>query len=483
MKHLPILIVMLPLIGSLLSSFFLFRAKAFARVVTLIALGATWILTGLAVFYVLTFGPLRYALGGWAAPWGIEYFVDSLSAIMSLLISTTALLSAFYAGSSLKGVFSCVYLLLLCGLLGIVTTADLFNLYVFLEIASLSAYALLATGGDRAVVSVFRYLLMGTIGASFYLLGLGYVYAATGTLNIHDLSLRISELKSSNVLSVSLVFFLIGLAIKTAVFPFHGWLPDVYTYAPARVTGFISAVMTKVAAYAIFRILFSLFQDFRPPDVLLTLGVLSSVGILFGSGMALAQRDVRRMLAYSSIAQLGYIVLGFSIGNTLAIVGSFLHVLNHAVMKSCLFLTVGGIQQIHEKYRVDDYMGLSKLMPWTSWIFILAGLSMIGIPPLCGFFSKWYLIQGAWEANYWIYASVMVVGSLLTAGYFFRLFENMYLKPLYQTEQKQELVFSMLSPITILGILILSLGILSPYLVKFFSPSLFIVSKNLNGFS
>ena len=276
-----------------------------------------------ALRVALASGPWHYSLGGWAPPWGIEYVVDPLGGGMAVLVALLSTLVALYAGPYLRdlsprrtAIFDSLFLLLTSGLLGITLTGDLFNLYVFFEISSLAAYALLASGGERAVMATFRYLLLGTIAASFYLLGLGYLYALTGTVNMADLAMRLPDVGGGSAFTVGVVLIVVGLAIKMAVFPLHGWMPDAYTYAPPPVTMFIAAVMSKVSAYALLRILFFVL----PPTgaVETALSVLSWVaagGVLAASVLALAQTDVRRMLAYSSVGQMGYVVLGLSLGN------------------------------------------------------------------------------------------------------------------------------------------------------------------------
>ncbi|MEE8130093.1 MAG: proton-conducting transporter membrane subunit, partial [Vicinamibacterales bacterium] len=261
--HLPILIVICPMVAALLVPLV---GRVSARLARGIAVGAPAVALVCAVMalgVVLDSGPWHYRLGGWAPPWGIEYVVDPLGGGMAVLVALLATLVAIYAGPHLRAlslrrtaVFDSLLLLLTSGLLGITLTGDLFNLYVFLEISSLAAYALLASGGERAVVATFRYLLIGTIAASFYLLGLGYLYALTGTVNMADLAMRLPAVGGGSAVTVGMVLIVVGLAIKMAVFPLHGWVPDAYTYAPPPVTMFIASVMSKVSAYVLLRVLF-----------------------------------------------------------------------------------------------------------------------------------------------------------------------------------------------------------------------------------
>jgi multicomponent Na+:H+ antiporter subunit D len=478
--HLPVLIVVVPLAMAVLVPLASLLAARLARGLTLAALMATSLCAVMALARVLSQGNWHYDLGGWAPPWGIEYVIDPLSGGLATLITVIALLVAMYAGPHLSGwsvsragIFSSLYLLLTTGLLGIVVTGDLFNLYVFLEISSLAGYALLSSGGIRSAVATFRYLLVGTIAATFYLIGVGYLYALTGTLNMADMAARIPAAVDSNVFVVAVAFIVIGLTIKAALFPMHGWLPDVYTYAPAPVTGFISAVMAKVSAYALFRVLYFVL---RPEGVvgqaLTFLSWAAAVAIVAASLLAIAQRDIRRMLAYSSVGQMGYIVLGLSLGTPTAIMGALLHVLNHAIMKGCLFLIAGGVQWRTGICKVEDFIGMSRRMPLTMAAFVVAALSMIGLPPTAGFFSKWYLLTGALDAHAGAFVVALVLSSLLNAVYFFHVIEVAYVRQPEMTEHgetlglpRHELPVRMLMPILILATSVVLLGFLNQTVV------------------
>jgi multicomponent Na+:H+ antiporter subunit D len=320
-------------------------------------------------------------------------------------------------------------MLLLAGLCGIIVTADLFNLFVFLEIASLSAYALMAVGDERAPVASFRYLILGSIAGSFYVLGVGFIYFSTGSLNMADVAQRLPELYHSRAVLAGATLIFIALSLKMALFPLHFWLPDVYTYAPSAVTGLIAPIMTKVAAYAVIRIFLGVLQPHYLRDILpvtSVIGWLAAAGILYGSLMAIAQSDFRRMLAYSSISQIGYIGLGIGLANPLGLIGALLHILNHAFMKACLFLVAGSIRFRTARFEVSRFAGLGRQMPWTMAAFTVSALSMVGVPPAAGFFSKWYLLLGSIEAGNWIFVATILVSSLLTAVYFFRVLEKVY---------------------------------------------------------
>ena len=479
-EQLPALIVVVPLAAAVIAPLIGYFSKSLVKLLTIMALLAANLSAVAVLIRVLNEGTLNYHFGGWEPPWGIEYVFDPLSSIMALLIAFVALIVAIYAGPFLikdakfkTGIFYSLFLLLTVGLLGMVVTGDAFNLYVFLEISSLAGYALIAAGGKRATVAAFRYLLIGTIGASFYLLGIGFLYAVTGTLNMADLVDRLIPLMDSRAVIVAIVMIVIGLGIKMAMFPLHGWQPDAYTYSHPAATALIAGVMAKVPAYAALRFFFFVMAASAGPvhKTLQVMGLLAAAGIIIGSIMAIAQKDLRRMLAYSSVAQIGYIIVGLAIGNSLALIGAILHIINHAIMKSCLFMVTGGVKWRTGEHLIDKYRELNKKMPLTMGVLIIAALSMVGLPPTAGFFSKWYLVLGAIEAGMWFYVVIIILSSLLNAVYFFRVLENVYMKKAdKEVEDKNiggrfELPLQMLVPIIVLGLGILILGILNEPIV------------------
>ena len=389
---------------------------------------------------VIDGGPIHYALGGWAPPLGIEYVLDHIAAFVASVVTSVSLLVVVatrrMAAREMQGRLGSFYslvLLLLAGLTGIVVTGDLFNLFVFLEIASLAAYALVFLGGRRAMLAAYRYLILGTIGGSLYLLGVAFLYFSTGTLNMADTLAILSTQNASVPVSVGAVFIFIGLGLKMALVPLHFWLPDAYNHAPSAVASLIAPVMTKVAAYAMIRMFLSVFPagyltDVIPiGSVLITLGL---VGVVFGSVAAMGQRDLRRMLAYSSISQVGLIAVGIGLATPLGFVAALLHIMNHAVMKGVLFLVAMSTRMTTGTTEVAQLAGMGRRMPVTMGAFALAAISMVGIPPAAGFFSKWYLSVAAINEGLWPVVVIVLASSLLTAVYMFKVLEQVFFPPL-----------------------------------------------------
>lgn len=441
MNQIPVLIPTILLLTALLSILAGLLRPRWGHGIALLGVGSVLALAvvGLRTVVANEGIPLKYALGNWAPPTGIGFVMDSLAAYMVVIVLFIGFLALIYSRHALpreapgKSVFATpAMVLVIAGLSGMCLTGDIFNLYVFLEISALAAYALLAIGSRGAAIATFRYLLVGAVAGSFYLIGAAYLYFSTGTLNMADLYVRLPELMESQAVISAAIFMVVGLAVKMALFPMHFWLPDVYTHAPASVTGLIAPIMTKVAAYAIIR----LFLDVFPPGMFTeslplasTIGWLSAGGILFGSVMAVAQTDYRRMLAYSSVGQIAYVGLGIGLANPLGMIGGLLHILNHAFMKGALFFIGGIVQRQTGATRISEMAGVGRRLPWTMAAFVIAALSMVGIPPTAGFFSKWYLMLGALEGDRWIWLGVIVLSSLLTAVYFFRLLEQVFREP------------------------------------------------------
>ncbi|MFZ7104896.1 MAG: monovalent cation/H+ antiporter subunit D family protein [Peptococcaceae bacterium] len=479
-EQLPALIVVVPLLAALASPFVAYFSSTLVRLLSIAAILVAHLSAIGSLIHALTIGTWHYHFGNWAPPWGIEYVIDPLGGAMAVLISFVSLVVVIYSGPFLKeddwlkkGIFYTLFTLLTTGLLGMVVTGDVFNFYVFLEISSLTGYALIAAGGHRAAVAAFRYLLIGTIGASFYLLGIGYLYSVAGSLNMADLAEKLPALADSPVVLLAVVMFVVGLGIKMALFPLHGWQPDAYTYSHPAATALIAGVMAKVPAYATLRFFFFIIGAQTGPvhAALQVMGWLAAAGIIAGSLMAIAQKDFRRMLAYSSVAQIGYIVVGMAIGNTLGLIGAVLHIINHAIMKSCLFLIAGGVKYRTGEHSIDKYAELTSKMPLTMGAFLIAALSMVGLPPTAGFFSKWYLVLGAIEAGMWPYIIVIIISSLLNAVYFFRIIENIYMRKASEPVEdkvtgKPELPWQMLIPIVVLGLSILVIGIFNEQIVS-----------------
>lgn len=432
--HLPVLLVVLPIVGGavpLVASLYSDRIGWPVAVGTMFGHAA---LVGLLARRVWAGGVVSYEVGGFAAPYGIELVVDGLSVAVVALISAVSLGVLAYARTAgpHENTFYSQLLLLVTGLTGMTVTGDVFNLYVFLEITGLAAYGLVASGREASsAVAALKYLIIGTVGASLYLLGVGYALAAAGTLNMADLSTKFGEMVAYDSTLVLTAFGLMvgGLTVKVALFPLHTWQPDAYANAPDSVSAFISALVSTVSAYALARILFSVFTvDFLTavPAARWALVALASVSIVAGSVLAVSQRSVQRMLAYSSVSQFGLVIAGFTIATPLAVLGATVHLVGHAVMKGGLFAASGIIERETGATTIGGYAGMGSRTPLAAGCFAILALGMVGVPPAIGFVGKWYILVGAVNAGIWPVVAVLLVSTLLTLAYFARLGERLY---------------------------------------------------------
>lgn len=468
--HYPALQVVAPLIAAPLCV--LLRRPLAAW---LLALAVSWAMVFVAFALLLQVesqGTVSYLLGSWAAPWGIEYRVDPVNAPLLLLVSAIGAIVVTYSRVSVAAeiprdqhyLFYAAFLLCLTGLLGITVTGDAFNVFVFLEISSLSSYILIAMGRDRrALTAAYQYLIMGTVGATFIVIGIGLMYLMTGTLNLADLARRLSHVEHSRPLLAALAFLTVGISLKLALFPLHLWLPNAYAYAPSMVTAFLAATATKVAVYLLLRFMFTVFGAALVFDIEHLSWVLlpfSVAAMFMASGAAIFQNDVKRMFAYSSVAQIGYITLGVGMASQSGLTAAMVHLFNHGVTKGGLFLLLGCVALSVKGVRLSDLDGLGRRMPFTAFGLVIGGLSLIGVPGTAGFVSKWYLILAALQAGWWWLAALILLSSLLAVVYVWRVVEAMYFRePPPGAAAQHEAPLAMLIPAWVLVAATVYLGL------------------------
>lgn len=472
-RHAPVMIPVVPLI--------------MAPVLALSPSGRlSWFLAMVATaasfyFALLTLGIVQSTPGGiieyWIGNWyliGIEFRVDALNAMILLLISGIGFLASIFAWPTIvaevqkqkMSLFLSAFLLCFAGLCGVAATGDAFNLFVFLEISSLSTYVLVAMGASRdrrALTAAFDYLIMGTLGASFYIVGVGFLYAATGTLNMAELAAQLPALSGNRSVQVGFAFIIVGLGLKAAMWPLHQWLPNAYGYSPSFVTMFLAATATKVALYAMIRWLFTIFNPEYPFEQAIFTFILAPLGIaamVVCSFQAVFQTDVRRMLAYSSVAQVGYMILGISIATTAGVSAGLLHLFNHALMKGALFMAIAGICINYKGTTIRDFAGLGRSAPFTMAAFAIAGLSLIGVPLTAGFISKLQLGYALFEHGWWWAVLLVVFSSFLAVFYVGRILQSVFfLPPANPRKSRKEAPLLLLVPLWILALANIYFGI------------------------
>jgi multicomponent Na+:H+ antiporter subunit D len=481
-EHFPVLIVAISLFSAITILVVGWINKKTSPFISITTVLAQFVASLLILNHVLTKGPIHYWLGGWKPPWGIEYVVDVLNAYILVILLFLGLVCAIYSKRSIEHElphkvvsFYALYQLLITGLCGVTVTGDIFNMYVFIEIMSLSAYALIGSRGKIALKASFTYLVLGSIGACFFLLGIGFLYSVTGSLNMHDLSLLLPPLYGNRMVKAAFVLFLVGLSIKMAFFPLHTWLPDAHAFAPSEISAMLSGIIIEVCTYVFIRLAFSVFSVnfIKLLPIFDILCWVAGIAIIMGSILAMTQFNLKRMLAYSSVANMGYIMLAVGLSTSAGnypwcgLTPALMHILNHALMKGCLFLVAGAFIYKADLWDIAELRGLGRKMPYTCAAFVIAAISMIGVPPSVGFVSKLYIILASLGARKFVFVAVMLVSSLLNLVYFWRVIETMYMKGGEGEEHshssispRDEIPLSMLIPVLGLASLCMVMGVL-----------------------
>jgi multicomponent Na+:H+ antiporter subunit D len=469
--HLPVLQILIPFVAAPL--IVLLGKRSLAWPIAFAASAGAFVVAALLLMRVIGGEVISYHIGGWAPPLGIEYRVDAANAFVLFLVAGIGTIVLPYARGSITSeipdrhltLFYALFMLCLTGLLGVTVTGDAFNVFVFLEISSLSTYVLIAMGAHRdkrALTASYDYLIMGTIGATFFVIGLGLLYMATGTLNMADLADRLADQGANRTIRAAFAFIVVGIGLKVAIYPLHLWLPNAYTYAPSSVTVFLAATATKVAIYVLLRFSFSIFQ----PSFMFEVNTLEWMILPFAllamfaaSFIAIFQTDFKRMLAYSSIAQIGYMLLGIALLSESGLTATFAHLFNHGITKATLFMGVGAYVLRAKGSFFNDIQGLGKVMPWTSAAVVIGGVSLIGVPGTAGFVSKWVLVQAALERGWWPVAVMIVASSLLAVIYVWRGVEALYLAKPKEGITAQEAPMTMLIPLWIMALVCIYFGL------------------------
>jgi multicomponent Na+:H+ antiporter subunit D len=477
-SHLPVLQVIVPLLVAPICV--IVGNRAVARLVMVVTALVMFAITLLLLEGVLGGAVYYYQLGGWAAPWGIEYRVDQLTVFVLLIINLVHLFASIFClgrndsnlGLLGQAGFYAAWLLCMAGLNGMVVTNDAFNVFVFLEISSLSTYVLISCGRDpKALLASYRYLIMGAIGATFILLSIGLLYMQTGTLNISDLSSRIADQGSNRTIIMALAFFIIGIGIKCAIFPLHDWLPNAYSFAPNSVTVLLSGTATKVSLYVLIRFVHDLFGvDYSIADMPLDVVLIAAaiVGMLLAPLIALRESNLKRMFAWSSVAQISYIALGVGLGTQAGVAAALLHMFNHSVIKAAIFMAVGIIISRTGTARIKHLGSVAHHHRFASYAMLFGGLGLIGIPGTVGFISKWVLISAVVDKGWWWLALPILAGSLTSAAYIWRIVEILWAKPADINFDKKPpaIEFSEWFPLIIMTALALWFGLNSSFTLE-----------------
>jgi len=471
--HAPILAIVVPLFAAFLTPVVSIVAKRFG-----VERARDWFVMGAAILMLLIVASMApavwrgevlvYKLGGWSPPWGITLAVDGLNLLVALIIASVVSLIAIYSvvymerDSGLEKYYT-LLMLVTAGCMGVTLTGDVFNLFVFFEIMSISSYALVAFRRNwDSVEAGIKYMIIGSLGTSFILLSITLMYGLVGSLNIADLAGKIDAIKATQplpmIVPLMLTLFVVGFGIKIAMVPLHAWLPDAYQAAPSAVSALLSGATTTVGVYAMLRVSYMLFGALAIGTMFIILGLVTMV---VGGLMALTQHDLKRLLAYSSISQMGYILLGVGFGTAMGIQGGLFHLLNNAIYKVLLFMCAGAIIYRVGTSNLDELGGLGRNMPITATLFIVGALAISGVPPFNGFASKWTIYVAGVEAGQPICTAIAVIMSALTLAYFLKAINLMFLgqRPEHLRDVKEAPPL-MLFPMLVLAVFCVVLGIL-----------------------
>ena len=455
--QLPVIMVLAPMFGALLVVLVGMKNQDVCFPIAVGSLFLSLIAAIMCAKQVHVSGPINYFMGGWEAGrvvegveiplgFGIQLRIDQLNALVLVVIAIALLLVAIFAirpqgekDTEKTHYFYALFLLLATGLFGQTITADAFNLFVLIEVSSLTSYGLIAMGSSpRGTVAAFNYIIMGTVGASFYLLGVGYLYLKTGTLNMEGIRQALQSVDEAGVpiaespsVMVAFILIMLGMWIKMAFFPLYGWLPNAYSYCPSSTGCVLAPLMTKISVYVMIRVMVTIFGlewvfgNFDWGNLVVWLAVIA---IVAGSIFALAQNELKKMLCYIIVAEVGYMVGGAWLAdkNGWGLSGAAYHILADAAMTLTLFLAIAILAKRAGVIKLDDLDGMFKKMPLTMVGFVVGALAMIGVPPTCGFFSKFYLIRGGIDSGHWEYVVALLFSSLINAVLFFRIFENAF---------------------------------------------------------
>lgn len=418
----PYLIIM-PLLAAFLITLISGKGDTWGVIFSILT-EITMIILAIIGFILVLGKPIIYNMSGWKIPYTITLVLDSFSGFMLVIVHVIALFALMYSVAYIRHLskswkYYALFMLLITGMDGVILTGDLFNLFVFMEIGLFAAYALVAYGNrPEEFEASFKYAVMGSISSTLILVGIGIVYSVTSTLNLARISEALAT-QPAHVVNWIGAIFLVGFGLKAAAMPFHAWLPDAHSSAPAPISSMLSGVLIKaLGVYVLIRLVFNVF-GFNAifSRVFLGLGTLS---IIAASLLAISQWDMKRLLAYSSISQMGFILIALGIGTRMAIFGALFHILNHAIFKGLLFLNAGSVEMCLGTRDLNKMGKLGKVLPITTTTSMIGTLSVSGLPPFNGFFSKIIIIIAAIEAGFFSTAGVAVVGSLLTLGYFMK---------------------------------------------------------------
>jgi proton-translocating NADH-quinone oxidoreductase chain N len=458
----PVLLIAVPLTFTFAVPLLSLFSKRATKFVPPVVLSFNLIVSVLLLSKVLR-NPVIVSIGGWQPPFCINLVAGPLGVLFSTIIALVGLLVSVYALDYIKEgpteKYHMLYLLLLTGATGVVLTGDIFNLFVFFEILCISSYGLVAYLREKSgIESAVKYLIQGAVGSSLLLIGIGLLYGLFGTLNMADIAQNIKSVSPVSVF-VPMALIITGLGVEAAIFPLNAWLPDAHSSAPSSISAILSGIAIEVGLYAVARIIFTIFGAQSILRFLALLGILS---LLIGEMCAFSQNNIKRMLAYSSIGQIGLILFALAMATSYGVTGGLFQLLSHTLAKALLFLSVGYMIYRASSLEIPALEGMGKKMPLTSLAFTIGAFSLVGLPPFIGFPSKFLIVRAALAAKesvFLVLIGLALIATVIEGAYFFRVVQVIYFKGGRPNPGEKEAPIVALVPMFILAVLIIIIGI------------------------
>jgi multicomponent Na+:H+ antiporter subunit D len=467
MIHLPVLLIIIPLMAAFALPLSIPVIRRNYKVIIAAASVIQFTLSITALVMSLQ-NPVQYQVGGWPVPLGITLMLDAssgfMTAFLSLLFVAAVTYSFSYIGRGKARYYYVLLMILWSSLTGMILTSDLFNLIVFIEISSVAAYSLVAYDETSfALEATLKYMILGTLGTTFIIFATGIIYSSVGSLNITDVSTQLHSVPAKP-LNISIALYIAGFGVKTALVPMHTWLADAHSSAPAPISAILSGVFVKVGVFALFKLMYNMYGW----SMLTSLGIdrlLINIGAataLLGGIMAVNQRDIKRMLAYSTITQVGLIVMALSLGTLQGLSAGFFHMFNHGIAKGSLFLSAGLMARKANSNEIQHLAGMGRCMPLTFFCFTVGALSIVGIPLLNGFLSKWLICSSLVSNGQITHVIILLLTSIIGVMYYLKVLQSLAL-PQEPEFNHSEASYKMYTPVVVLSALCIIVGLL-PYI-------------------
>ena len=467
----PVLMIALPLLAAFLIPLAGRLHKEIPKYVPLVIVGFN-LYEAVMLLPKAMVKPVIVVIAAWVPPLGINLTIGPLGGLLALIISLVGFVVAIYnikfVQEEPREKYYMLFLLLITGSTGMVLTGDIFNLFVFLEITSISAYALTAFIRDRnGAEAAFKYLLIGSLSSTFILLGIAILYANTGTLNMADIAAKIHNVDPKITL-VAMILLVTGFGVESEMFPLNGWAPDAYSQAPTAVGAVFGGIVVKAGVYGLARLIFTIFNFHGIFSFILIVGIIT---LLIAEMSALRQRQVKRMLAFSSIGQMGLVLIALGLATQQGVVGALFQMFNHALIKPLLFLSAGYLVYYSGSKNIEDLDGMGRVSPVTAFFFAFGAFAIMGLPPLNGFWSKLFIISETIHAGFVLIAALALVGSVIEAVYYLRVVGRLYFKPHHEELKVKRAHGSALFAMSILAIIALVVGLYPDLVIHYLKPA------------